>query len=53
MSQQMTERFVEVLRPLEADKDVEPLAFLCAAEAKVGNVIAANHSHGPDGAHQF
>ncbi len=53
MSQQMAERFIEVLRPLEADKDVEPLAFLCAAEAEVGNVIVANHFHGPDGARQF
>lgn len=53
MSQEIAERFIAALRTLEMDKDVEPLASLYAAEAKVGNLIAPDHFHGPDGARKF
>lgn len=53
MSEQMANRFIEALRRLEADKDVEPLAALYAEGASAGNVISPGRFHGPEGARQF
>ena len=53
MSEQLANKFIEALRTLETDRDVEPLAALYADEAEIGNVIAPGRFHGPDGARQF
>ena len=53
MSEQTANRFIEALRTLETDKDVEPLAALYAEGASVGNVIAPDRFQGPEGARQF
>ena len=53
MSEQTANKFIEALRTLEVDKDVEPLAALYAEGASVGNVIAPDRFHGPEGARQF
>jgi len=53
MSEQIAQTFVEALRTLETAKDVEPLVALYAEEAAIGNVIAPDLFHGPEGARQF
>jgi ketosteroid isomerase-like protein len=53
MSDQITPLFIEALRTLEQNRDVEPLVALYAPDAVAGNVVAPDHFHGPDGAHRF
>lgn len=53
MSEQIANQFIEALRALEDTKDVEPLAALYAPDALVGNLLAPDHFHGPDGARTF
>lgn len=43
MSEQIAENFIEALRKLEADRDVETIAALFADGAEVGNVTAAEN----------
>ena len=53
MSEQIANTFIEALRTLEETKNAGPLAALYAETATVGNVIAPDHYHGPDGAKAF
>lgn len=53
MSEEVANKFIEALWTLEDSKDVEPLAALYTVEAAVGNVIAPDKFHGPDGARSF
>ena len=53
MSQQIAERFIEALRSLERERNVEPLVALYTPEAAVGNVLAPDGFQGTDGARQF
>ena len=53
MSEQIANQFIEALRTLEDTRDAEPLAALYTETAAVGNVIAPDHFHGPDGARTF
>ena len=53
MSLKIANKFIEALRALEDSHEVEPLAALYTPEAVIGNVIAPDHFHGPDGARTF
>ena len=53
MSEQIANKFIEALHTLEETKDAGPLAGLYADTATVGNIIAPDHFHGPDGARTF
>lgn len=53
MSEQVANTFIEALRALEQNKDVEPLAVLYGEDAAVGNVQAPDRFRGPDGARKF
>jgi limonene-1,2-epoxide hydrolase len=53
MSEQLVDRFIEALRRLEAERDVETIAALYAEQAEVGNVTATGDHTGPNGAREF
>lgn len=53
MSEQIAKNFIQALRMLETDRDVEPLVSLYAEESSIGNVVVLDRFHGPDGARQF
>lgn len=53
MSEPLAKKFIEALRTLESERDAEPLASLYADNAVIGNVIAPDQFHGPEGARQF
>ena len=53
MSEQLTNEFVNGLRTLEESKDTKPLTRLYSDDAVIGNVIAPDQFHGPDGAEKF
>ena len=53
MSEQVVNAFIQALWTLEETKDAGPLAALYAEDALIGNVIAPDHYHGPDGAKTF
>lgn len=48
-----TDRFIEALRRLEEDRDVEPLAALHAPDADISNPLVQHVHRGPDGARRF
>ena len=53
MSQQLTNLFIEALHALEETKDAASLTALYASSAAVGNVLAPDGFHGPEGAGKF
>ena len=53
MSEQVAQAFIDALRALEETKDAGPLTALYAENASVGNVVAPDQYHGPDGAKKF
>ena len=53
MSRQVAERFVEALRRLEEDRDVEPLAEIHTDDCEVGNVSVPESFNGQDGLREF
>jgi len=53
MSEQLTNEFLSGLRTLEESKDTGPLAKLYSEDAAIGNVIAPDQFHGPQGAEKF
>ncbi|MGH9942977.1 MAG: nuclear transport factor 2 family protein [Pyrinomonadaceae bacterium] len=53
MSQQIAERFVDALGRLEAERDLDAMAALYAAEAEIGNVVSPDKFKGPEGAREF
>jgi ketosteroid isomerase-like protein len=53
MSEQIAERFVEALGRLEAERELETIVGLFAADAEVGNVVSPEKFRGPEGAREF
>jgi limonene-1,2-epoxide hydrolase len=53
MSRQIAESFVEALRKLEEDRDVEPLAEIHTDDCEVGNVSVPKTFTGQDGLREF
>jgi ketosteroid isomerase-like protein len=53
MSQQVTDDFVEALRKLEEDQDVEALAAIHTEDCDVGNVSVSETFRGHEGLHEF
>lgn len=53
MSTDRTSEFIQALRTLERDGDVEPIATLFADDAVVGNVSLREPLQGADGAREF
>ncbi len=53
MSEQIANTFIEALRTLESDNNIEPLAALYADNARVGNVLTPDKFQGQDGARRF
>ena len=49
----LAEQFTDALSRLEQKRDVEPMTALFAENADVGNVIAPEKFHGPEGARDF
>ena len=49
----LTARFIDALRRLEEDGDVEALVGLYASDAVAGNVLRVDGYRGPDGAREF
>ncbi len=47
------DRFTDALGRLEKERDVEPITMLFDTNAEVGNVIAPEKFHGPEGARDF
>jgi hypothetical protein len=45
MAEQQAEKFIEALRELEANRNVEPLAALFADDAEIHNVVTIENSH--------
>ena len=53
MSLEVANKFMDALRTLEDSQQVELMAALYTSEATIGNVIALEKFHGPDGARTF
>jgi hypothetical protein len=53
MSQQVADDFVEALRKLEEDRDVEPLVEIHADDCEVGNVSVSETFRGHEGLRGF
>ncbi|HEX7317248.1 MAG TPA: nuclear transport factor 2 family protein [Pyrinomonadaceae bacterium] len=53
MSEQVAKRFVEALGRLEAERELETIVGLFAADAEVGNVVSPEKFRGPEGAREF
>ncbi|MDQ2687971.1 MAG: nuclear transport factor 2 family protein [Armatimonadota bacterium] len=53
MSEQIADTFIEALRALERNNDLEPMAAVYTDKAAIGNVQAPDRFHGPDGARKF
>ena len=53
MTEELTERFVDALHTLYADRDVEPLVTLFADDAKLSKLDEHHAAHGQDGARSF
>jgi len=53
MSKEVAEDFVEALRKLEEDRDVEPLVEIHAEDCEVGNVSVSETFRGHDGLREF
>ncbi len=53
MSEPLADTFIQALRTLEESKEAAPLAALYADTAQIGNVLAPDHFHGPEGAREF
>ena len=53
MSREVADNFVEALRKLEEDRDVEPLVEIHAEDCEVGNVSVPGAFEGHDGLREF
>ncbi len=53
MSKQVAEKFVEALKKLEAERDVETIVETFADSAEIGNVVSPHKFQGRDGAREF
>jgi ketosteroid isomerase-like protein len=53
MGDQLANAFVEALRRLEPQGDVQPLVDLYAEDSRCGNVASSEEHRGPEGAREF
>lgn len=53
MMRELTERFMEALHQLHADRDVEPMVALYSDDATLTKLGDQNEAHGTDGARTF
>lgn len=53
MADELTQKFIDALGRLEAERDVETITRLFAEDCEVGNVVAPEKFHGRDGAREF
>ncbi|MCP9492937.1 MAG: nuclear transport factor 2 family protein [Pyrinomonadaceae bacterium MAG19_C2-C3] len=53
MSKEVADKFVEALRGLEDNRDLEAIVGLYAEGCEVGNVVAPEKFHGAEGARKF
>ena len=53
MSEEVANRFIEALGKLEQTREVNAIADLIAPDAELGNIIAPERFHGPQGAREF
>jgi hypothetical protein len=53
MSREVADNFIEALRRLEEDEDVEPLVEIHAEDCEVGNVSVPETFRGHDGLREF
>lgn len=53
MSKEVADKFVEALRSLEDNRDLETIVGLYAEDCEVGNVVAPEKFHGTEGARKF
>lgn len=49
----MEEKFIEALRKLEAEENLDEIVSLFSDDSKIGNVAAADHLQGQKGAREF
>jgi len=52
MAKEIAKRFIEALKNLEADRDLETIVGLFSENCEIGNVVTENHDNG-GGARQF
>ncbi|HVG37913.1 MAG TPA: nuclear transport factor 2 family protein [Pyrinomonadaceae bacterium] len=53
MSEQVAQNFIAALGKLEAERDLDTIVALFADDAEIGNIVAPEKFHGPDGAREF
>ncbi len=53
MPNPLADQFTAALAQLEKTRDVNPLAELFSEDAEIGNVLAPEKFHGPEGARDF
>ena len=53
MSEQLAKRFIEALKKLEAERELDQIVSLFAENCEVGNVVSPEKFHGLDGAREF
>lgn len=53
MAEDLAKKFIEALRRLEAERDLETISSLFGDDAEVGNVVTADNENVSRGAHQF
>lgn len=50
---ELAERFIDALRALERERDLEAIAGLFAAESEIGNIVSPRQFSGLEGAREF
>jgi ketosteroid isomerase-like protein len=53
MAGELTEKFIDALRRLESDRDLEPIVSLFADDCELGNVVTSEPFRGREGAREF
>ena len=53
MSEQLAKTFIEALRKLESDRDLETISSLYSENSELGNVVTHEKFHGVEGAREF
>jgi ketosteroid isomerase-like protein len=53
MSGEVTEKFIEALRRLESERELEPIVSLFADDCELGNIVTSEVFHGREGAREF
>lgn len=53
MPEEVTEKFIEALRRLESERELEPIVSLFADDCELGNIVTSEVFHGREGAREF